>query len=125
MSNIDQMTSTSDLLEITSANQDLFTNLNAEDAETISGGAEVFTIRNNTLYNITYTVDGKSWTHRPNESWTWTAYNGGIIGFDRDVRSNVRDYKSYNLADGKIYAFQNNNNTLGNPYDIDLYAKAV
>ena len=63
MSNIDKMT------EITSENQDLFIEFNDQSAETISGGYEVFTIRNQTKYNVGYSVDGKSWSHAPNKQW--------------------------------------------------------
>lgn len=124
MSNIDQMTS-SDLLEITSANQALFTNLNAEDAETISGGAEVFTIKNSTNLDVFYTIDGGVLQKLgPNGAVARTANNGGIIRFDADVRNNYQQYKSYNLAHNRVYAFENNNNTPGNPFDYDLYTKA-
>ena len=118
MSNIDKM------LEITSANQDLFVDLNDKSAETISGGNEVFTIKNKTNYNVGYEVDGKSWTHEPGKVWIWTANKGGNIKFDQDSRSGVTSYKTYNLADGGIYEFQNNERTKGNPYDIDLYSVA-
>ncbi len=109
------------ILEMNSTNQDLFVDLNQKDAETVSGGYEVFTIRNKTNYNVGYTVDGKSWTHKPGEVWIWTAYKGGKIKFDQDGRSGVKSYKKYNLSNGKIYEFQNNNSTPGNPYDIELY----
>ncbi|NEO45012.1 MAG: hypothetical protein F6K55_13120 [Moorea sp. SIO4A3] len=104
-----------------SVNQDLFIDLNDQDAETISGGYEVFTIGNKTPYNINYTVDGTLWTHKPNETWTWTSYSGGTIKFDEDVRSNYINYKEYDLANGGVYEFQYNNYTPGNPYDIDIY----
>ena len=117
MSNIDKM------LEITSANQDLFVDLNEKSAETISGGAEVFTIKNETKYRIPYSIDGKQTQNAdPGQSSVWTAHSGGIIKFDRDSRSGVTDMKSYNLADGKVYAFRDNNKTSGNPYDIELYS---
>ncbi|NEP54206.1 MAG: hypothetical protein F6K65_37635 [Moorea sp. SIO3C2] len=103
-----------------SANQDLFVDLNETDAETISGGYEVFTIGNNTPYNINYTIDGTSWTHKPNETWTWTAYSGGTIKFDEDLRSYI-NYKQYDLSHGGVYEFQFNNYTPNNPHDIDLY----
>ncbi|ELS03276.1 hypothetical protein Xen7305DRAFT_00029970 [Xenococcus sp. PCC 7305] len=105
----------------TSGNQNLFIELNDAKAETVSGGYEVFTIRNNTNYNVGYTVDGTSWTHQPGEEWVWTAYSGGTIEFDLDGRSDTESYQTYNLANGGIYEFQDNNTTLGNPYDIELY----
>ncbi|MBR8834809.1 MAG: hypothetical protein DSM106950_12415 [Stigonema ocellatum SAG 48.90 = DSM 106950] len=111
MSNIDLMTS---------ANQDLFIDLNAENAETFNGGYEVFTIRNNTNANVGYDIDGTLKQQPSGTSVTWTAYNGGIITFDDDVRGN-QQYKSYNLANGQTYEFRPNYNTTGNPYDIDLY----
>jgi hypothetical protein len=112
------------MLEITSANQHLLVDLNEEDAETISGGYEVFTVKNKTNYNVGYSVDNKSWTHKPNESWIWTAHSGGTIKFDVDGRADVTHYKSYNLANGGIYEFQDNKSTSGNPYDIELYSVA-
>ena len=110
------------MLDINSANQDLFIDLNNKSAETISGGYEVFTIKNSTKYNVWYKVDGKSWTHKPGEVWIWTAYKGGKIKFDQDGRSGVKSYKKYNLANGGIYEFQDNRTTAGNPYDIELYS---
>ncbi len=121
MSNIDKM------LEITSANQDLFVDLNDKSAETISGGAEVFTIKNETDYEITYSLDGKSWNHIPNANdgrgWAWTTSNGGkgIIEFDQDVRPEFTANKSYDLANGGVYAFRENKTTEGHPWDIELY----
>lgn len=98
--------------------------LDEQAAETISGGYEVFTVKNKTQYNITYVLDGKQFLHKPNESWTWTAYSGGTIKFDEDSRSGYQQDKSYNLANGRTYEFQNNNTTPGNPYDIELYKVA-
>ncbi|MEH2283944.1 MAG: hypothetical protein V7K90_21905 [Nostoc sp.] len=98
--------------------------LDEEAGETITGGAEVFTIKNKTPYDITYILDGKSWLHRPNETWIWTAYSGGIIKFDKDSRNNYVDNQSYNLADGRIYEFQDKTSTPGNPFDIELYSVA-
>ncbi len=113
MSNIDLMTS---------ANQDLFIDLNAENAETFNGGYEVFTIRNSTNANVFYTIDGTADTlQKPNQTITWTGNGKGIITFDDDVRSNKEQYKSYNLSDGRTYEFLPNYYTTGNPYDIDLY----
>lgn len=100
---------------------DLVEELNEQDAETISGGYEVFTITNKTNYDITYTLDGKEWLHKPNESWTWTAYKGGNIKFDTDGRNDYNQSQSHNLSNGGVYEFQNNNYTAGNPYDLDLY----
>ena len=115
------MSDINNLLQITSAHQDLFIDLNDEKAETISGGYEVFTIKNNTRYNVGYNVDGRSWIHKPGEVWIWTSFRGGIIKFDQDGRSGVESYKKYNLANGGIYQFQDNRSTGGNPFDIELY----
>lgn len=110
------------LLSLLADNPELAMGLNEKDAETISGGAqEVFTMRNKTKYNITYTLDGKNWLHRPGEEWIWTTYQGGKVTFDIDGRKEYKEFKSYNLSNGKIYEFQDNNYTKGNPYDIDLY----
>ncbi|MEH2416310.1 hypothetical protein [Nostoc sp.] len=95
--------------------------LDEQAGETITGGYEVFTLKNATKYDITYVVDGKSWLHKPNETWIWSPNGGGNIDFDTDSRSDYVQNKSYNLADGGTYEFQDNNYTRGNPYDIDLY----
>ncbi|NEO23982.1 hypothetical protein [Moorena sp. SIO4A5] len=108
-----------------SANPDLFVDLNQKDAETISGGYEVFTIRNKTKYNVHYFVDGKLTKFpKPGSSSVWTAYKGGIIKFDIDGRNNYKLWKKYNLANGGVYEFKDNKSTPGNPYDIDLYRVA-
>ncbi|BAY22422.1 hypothetical protein NIES2100_21850 [Calothrix sp. NIES-2100] len=96
--------------------------LDEQAAEIIAGGYEVFTIRNQTNYNITHTVDGTQFLIQPGEEWTYTAYSGGIIEFDTDGREGYNFTKSYNLDDGGIYEFQNNDYTVGNPYDLDLYS---
>ncbi|PHM05957.1 hypothetical protein [Nostoc sp. 'Peltigera malacea cyanobiont' DB3992] len=99
--------------------------LDEQAGETITGGAEVFTVRNKTAYYIPYSVDGTQTKFpNPGDSAIWTAYSGGIIKFDKDSRAGYEDYKTYNLADGKVYEFQNNNSTPGNPYDIELYSVA-
>lgn len=102
----------------------LVEDLDNKAAETISGGYEVFTIRNRTSNSdITYYVDGTiSRTLAPGEDTEWTAYSGGIIEFDQDNRSDVYASKTYDLANGGIYEFQDNGTTPGNPYDIDLYS---
>ena len=115
MSNIDKM------LEITSANQDLFVDLNDKSAETISGGAkEVFTIKNGVNQSIQYNSDGTWFYQKPGTTQKWTAYSGGTITFDKDVRSGFQSQK-YNLANGDFYTFRPNKTTTWNPYDIDLY----
>ena len=121
MSNIDTM------LEITCTNQDLFDDLNDKSAETISGGYEVFTVKNETKYNIHYFIDGtltKPEFAKPNTSSIWTAHKGGIIKFDVDRRSDYKQWEEYNLANGGVYAFRDNTSTSGNPYDIELYSIA-
>ncbi|MBD2385192.1 hypothetical protein [Cylindrospermum sp. FACHB-282] len=96
--------------------------IDEQAAEIISGGYEVFTIRNKTQYNITHVLDGKEFLMKPNEEWIYTAYQGGTIKFDVDGRDDYNQSKSYNLSDGKIYEFQDNKYTAGNPYDIELYS---
>lgn len=100
------------ILKTTATNQDLFMDLSKEDAESISGGVqEVFEVKNLTQKNIYYTVDGeREYDPSPNTSWTWTAYKGGIIKFN--VGSKL---KSYNLNDGRVYAFKTSRD------GIDLY----
>lgn len=101
---------------------DLVEEINEQAAETISGGYEVFTIKNQTKYNIPYSVDGgKWWGHKPNHKWIWTAYKGGTIKFDTDMRKGYVKHKTYNLANGGVYAFRDNKSTKGNPYDVDLH----
>jgi len=97
MLNIDTM------LERTSANQDLFVDLNENDAETVSGGSEVFTVRNETGGRIPYAVDGTQ-TTRPYGDSVWTTGRGGIIDFDYDFGLSGVQSRKYNLADGHTYA---------------------
>jgi hypothetical protein len=116
------MLTTDKILEIT-ATTDLFTELNDEKAETISGGAEVFTIRNRTNASIRYTVDDvlvPPFGSRPGGSARWRTSRGGTVSFDKDIRRNVNQNQKYNLANGQVYQFQYNKQTR-NPYDIDLY----
>lgn len=102
--------------------EDLFIELTPEETETISGGYEVFTVRNKTKYNIPYFIDGKYFKHKAGSvGQVWTAYGGGRISFDVDSRSGHTKMKTYNLRDGEIYEFQYNTRTPGNPYDIELY----
>ena len=105
--------------------QELFTELNPSEGAAISGGGlEVFTLKNKTKYNITYYLDGKKWLHKPGQTWIWSTKKGGTISFDTDGRSNYKEIQKYNLSDGRVYEFQNNNYTPGNPYDLDLYKVA-
>jgi hypothetical protein len=94
--------------------------LTEQAAETISGGAEVFSLYNNTNFSITHLLDGTQFTIEAGDEVVATAYNGGIIVFDTDVRDGYVQAKSYDLADGGVYVFNSNNST-ANPYDIDLY----
>ncbi|MBD2449671.1 hypothetical protein H6G76_21370 [Nostoc sp. FACHB-152] len=100
----------------------LIKEIDQQAAETISGGAqEVFTIKNKTSYNITYVLDGRSWLHKPDETWIWTATSGGTISFDKDSRADYNVNQDYDLSDGRIYEFQDNPSP-GNPYDLELYS---
>ena len=95
--------------------------INEQAAEIISGGFGVFTIRNNTGYDITYVLDGTAFLIKPGEESTYTsAYSGGIIEFDADSRDDNVPYKSCDLEDGQIYEFRDNTSTPNNLYDIDL-----
>jgi hypothetical protein len=99
--------------------------LSEQAAETISGGQqEVFTISNKTGYNITHVLDGQAFDIKPNQSWSYVAYRGGIINFDADGRSGYNQNKTYNLGNGHVYEYQDNKSTPCNPYDIDLYTVA-
>ena len=122
MSNVDDK-----MFEITSANQDLFMELDEKDAETVSGGYEVFTIKNETKYDLVYLMDGHNirpilgGLHKSGQDVIWTAYSGGIIKFDEDMRAGFIQYKTYNLSHGERYVFRENTKTTGNPHDIDIY----
>ncbi|MDZ8189851.1 MAG: hypothetical protein RMX96_34080 [Nostoc sp. ChiSLP02] len=103
----------------------LLEELDEQAAETLTGGYEVFTVRNKTKYSVVYYVDGTKspgYASKPyNGAAVWTAYSGGIIKFDADGRSGYVQTKKYNLANGGVYEFRYNNSTPGNPYDINLY----
>jgi hypothetical protein len=107
-------------LEISVAHQELFTDLTEQDSESINGGAESFTIENDSNYNIGYSVDGTSDKIQSNYYHDWTAYSGGIVLFDKDGRSGYQRSRKYNLSSGRTYAFKPNTST-SNPYDVDLY----
>lgn len=108
-------------LEISVANQNLFTDLTEQDSEAINGGAESFTLKNEVSnYEMSYNLDGRSARLKPNYHIGWTAYSGGAISFDKDVRFGYQKSKKYDLDDGRIYAFRPNTST-SNQYDIDLY----
>ncbi|MDM9586302.1 hypothetical protein [Nostoc sp. GT001] len=104
----------------------LIEELDEQVTETISGGYEVFEIRNKTGYDIPYdygidgTVRGDLLT--PGGGYIWTMYSGGelTIEFDADVRIDYKKLKKYTLTDG-LYEFQNDPSP-DNPYDIDLYS---
>ncbi|MEH2237648.1 hypothetical protein [Nostoc sp.] len=102
----------------------LLEELDEQSAETINGGYEVFTIRNKTGYNINFFLDNTSFTQSPNDANVYTASSGGIIEFDTDGRNDYKQFQKYDLANGGVYEFQDNKNTPGNPYDIDLYSVA-
>jgi hypothetical protein len=119
MSNIDNM------LESTSANQDLFVDLNEKDAETVSGGTlfvvEQFTIRNETDVLIPYAVDGTRTSYPdPGSVSDWTAYDGGIVAFDYDFGLPGVQLREYDLAHGDTYAFRYDTRT-DYPNDIELF----
>ncbi len=101
---------------------DLVEELNEQASETISGGGrEVFTVRNETRFNIKYRVDGKRGNTRPGAGTIWTTNLGGRIRFDKDTRSGIVQRQRYNLVNGGLYAFRENTSTKGNPFDIELY----
>ena len=119
------MSNTNEVFATISTNQDLFIELNDANAETVSGGYEVFTVRNETKYDIDYFVDGtktKAKFAKPGTGSVWTAYKGGIIEFDVDGRDHYTELKKYDLSDGGVYAFRENTSTPSNPYDIELYS---
>ncbi|MEH2454943.1 hypothetical protein [Nostoc sp.] len=102
----------------------LLEELDEQAGETITGGYEVFTVKNQTKYNVSYLIDGTKapgYAAKPGGSAVWTAYSGGIVKFDTDSRNNYVQNKTYNLANGGVYAFRDNTTTKGNPYDIELY----
>lgn len=95
--------------------------LDEQAAETVSGGLEKFTIRNETNVRMPYAVDGTQTTRPYGGSVSvWTTSKGGSISFDYDFgRSGVQSRK-YNLANGRTYAFRYDTKT---PYsqDIELF----
>jgi hypothetical protein len=93
--------------------------LTEQAAETISGGAESFSIYNATNKSIVYNLDGYWLGLESGQGVAYTTTGDGIITFDDDFRSGFQS-KSYNLADGGRYAFAPNNLTADNPYDLDL-----
>ena len=95
--------------------------INEQSAEIISGGVEVFTIRNATPYSLDFTMDGTLYSLQSGSSITHTTYYGGQIQFDNDRRVDYYSINSYDLEDGKIYDFHENFFIYGNPYGIDLY----
>ncbi|MDM9384118.1 hypothetical protein QUB80_25925 [Chlorogloeopsis sp. ULAP01] len=114
MSNIDKM------LESTSANQDLFVDLNKKDAEALSGGAlERFTISNRTNARIPYSVDGSRLRYlNPGSVASWATTRGGIVAFDYDVRPGVQ-LRRRNLSNGR-YTFLPDTRTSYRG-DIDIF----
>ncbi|WP_414565040.1 MULTISPECIES: hypothetical protein [unclassified Anabaena] len=111
--------------ESTSANQDLFVDLNEKEAETVSGGAlERFTIINRTNARIPYTVDGKRTLNaNPNSVVRWTTGRGGIVAFDYDVRRPGVQLRRYNLSNNRRYEFRPDSRTSYRG-DINLYRVA-
>jgi hypothetical protein len=93
--------------------------LTEQAAETISGGAESFTIVNNTNANIPFTIDGYLFGLQPGYEGTFATTGNGIIVFDRDVQSGIQA-NSYDLDDGGRYVFLADGRTATNPYDFDL-----
>ena len=124
MSNINKM------LEMTSINQELFVDLNQQDAETVSGGIlgipnpfskEKFTIYNQTNLRIPYKVDGKETSYPYGGSQvTWTTNKGGKISFDYDVGKSGVQLRKFNLENGRKYAFRYDTRT-SYAHDIELY----
>ena len=88
-------------------------------AETLSGGYELLTIRNKTVYDITHVLYGASFLMKPNETWIYTGHSEAIIEFDADIRDDVQEWKKYKLTNG-VYEFQDDPSP-ENPYDIELY----
>jgi hypothetical protein len=93
--------------------------IDEQAAEIISGGAEKFSIRNETQNRISYTVDGVRSTIQPGQEHRIRTDLGGNIRFDRDNRDEVVRPKGYDLRDSGRYAFYSN--ATNNPNKIDLY----
>jgi hypothetical protein len=102
--------------------QNLFTDISPQDSEKYNGGyTERFTLKNEVNnYSMSYSVDGTSARLSSNYYQDWTAYSGGVVEFDRDARSGYQASKTYNLSNGRTYAFRPNTST-SNIYDFDLY----
>ncbi|MBW4455812.1 MAG: hypothetical protein KME55_25660 [Nostoc indistinguendum CM1-VF10] len=101
----------------------LIEELDEHAAETISGGYEVFTIKNTVGFDVNFSLDDTPFTLPANETWYYTAYSGGIVEFDSDKRGGYELYKEYDLAEGGVYEFQDDPSP-GNPYDFNLYTVA-
>ena len=93
--------------------------LTEQEAETISGGAELFTLVNNTNADIPFTIDGYLFGLPAGYEGIFATAGNGIITFDSDVQPGIQA-NSYNLADGGRYVFLADNRTATNPYDFDL-----
>lgn len=97
--------------------------LTEQAAETISGGAEVFSIYNDTNSDILFILDETPFGLQSGQQGFYTAYDGGNITFDIDVRGDYTQLASNNLSDGSVYVFKPNQST-ASPYDINLYKYA-
>ena len=112
-----------------SSNQSLWADFGAVEelteqaAETISGGAEVFSIYNDTDRDILFILDETPFGLRSGQQGVYTAYDGGSITFDTDGRGDYTQLASNNLSDGSVYVFAPNQST-ANPYDLNLYKYA-
>ena len=110
-----------------SNNQSLWANFGAVEeltehaAETISGGAEQFGIYNNTNQAILFLIDNTPFGLLPGQGNVYTAYNGGILQFNDDGRTNGNNQLlSADLANGDVYVFQPNYAT-ANVSDLNIY----
>ncbi|MEH2352604.1 hypothetical protein [Nostoc sp.] len=100
----------------------LIEELDEQATETISGGYEVFEVRNKTGYDIPYGIDGSVVGNlAPESSRIYTIYGGGglTIEFDVDISTDYKQLKKCTLTNG-VYEFQYNLST-AYPYDIELY----
>ena len=97
---------------------DLVEELNEKDAEVISGGYEVFQIKNSTDYDLHYSVDGKNHLLFSKGSTIWVTGKEGTIKFDYDMTSGYK-LKTYNLSDRRKYEFQYDYSTWA--FDINVY----
>ena len=97
------------------ANQDLFVDVNEQDAETLSGGIkrrggrgpnEIFKLVNQTNFSVPYIIDGRARNLRPGRSVLWFTNEGGNVTFDSRPFIPGFQGRTVDAANGREYAFR-------------------